>query len=188
MRANNAAKSLYSRVSGAQTGEGEGHRTLQALLGYGMMNQVRDFATRVRSGEIHFDPETTLFFIAGGLNDKVLPMETTIANLGQEIVILQGLGRPALHARPAARPNPHPRSAVGKRLNPAIARLVQQGRAELGVDLWLNHWGADFDEVMDHPATLRNPRTRRRSAPGGTSATRIRLRRATLPLTSAHHR
>ena len=27
-----------------------------------MMNQVRDFASRVKSGEIAFDPQTTLFF------------------------------------------------------------------------------------------------------------------------------
>lgn len=33
------------------------------------MNQVHDFATRVKSGEIASNPETTLFFLAGGLND-----------------------------------------------------------------------------------------------------------------------
>jgi cholinesterase len=149
--ANNAAKSLDFAVSGAQTGEGQGHRTLQALLGYGMMNQVRDFAARVRSGEIHFDPETTLFFIAGGLNDKALPTATTIANLRQEIVILQGLG--GRHITLSLLPVQIPTySAVGRRLNPAIADLARQGREELGLDLWLNHWGADYDEVMEHPA------------------------------------
>jgi len=66
-------KSLVFAVSGARTGEGEGRHIREALLGYGMLNQVRDFAARVKSGDIKFDPDTTLFFIAGGLNDGGLP-------------------------------------------------------------------------------------------------------------------
>jgi hypothetical protein len=54
-------KSLVFAVSGAGTGEGEGRRVKDALLGYGMLNQVRDFAARVKSGSIAFDPQTTLF-------------------------------------------------------------------------------------------------------------------------------
>src|SRR5215216_4002870 len=53
--ANAAGKSLVFAVSGAGTGEGAGRRVKEALLGYGMMNQVRDFAARVKSGEIAFD-------------------------------------------------------------------------------------------------------------------------------------
>ena len=60
--ANAAGKSLVFAVSGAGTGEGAGRQLKEALLGYGMMNQVRDFASRVKSGEIAFDPQTTLFF------------------------------------------------------------------------------------------------------------------------------
>ena len=62
-----AGKSLVFAVSGAGTGEGAGRQIKEALLGYGMMNQVRDFAARVKSGAIAFDPQTTLFFFAGGL-------------------------------------------------------------------------------------------------------------------------
>jgi cholinesterase len=40
---------------------------------------------------------------------------------------------------------------VGRRLNPAYQQFVRQ-EAAAGVDLWLNHWGAAFDEVMEHPA------------------------------------
>src|SRR5476651_2582644 len=84
-----ADKSIDFAVSGAQTGEGEGRRVKEALLGYGMANQVRDFAARVKAGEIRFDPETTLFFIAGGLNDRMLATDITIANLRQEIATLK---------------------------------------------------------------------------------------------------
>jgi cholinesterase len=149
--ANAADKSLDFAVSGARTGEGDGRHVKDALLGYGMMNQTKDFAARVQSGEIHFDPATTLFFIAGGLNDGRLPTETTVANLEHEIEILQGLG--GLHFTVAMLPTQIPSfAAVGKRLNPALAQLVEEERAKLHVDLWLNHWGADFDEVMNHPA------------------------------------
>jgi phospholipase/lecithinase/hemolysin len=146
-----ADKSLDFAVSGARTGEGAGRHVKDALLGYGMLNQTRDFAARVGSGEIHFDPATTLFFIAGGLNDRQLPTETTVANLEQEIGILRGLG--GRHFTVAILPTRIPSfAAVGQRLNPALARLVDEEKAKLGVDIWLNHWGADYDQVMDHAA------------------------------------
>jgi cholinesterase len=145
-----AGQSLDFAVSGARSGDGEGRHVKDALLGYGMLNQARDFAARVKSGEIHFDPATTLFFIAGGLNDGRSPTETTIGNLQQEIEILQGLG--GRHFTVALLPTRIPSfAAVGKRLNPALAQFVVQEQAKLGVDLWLNHWGADFDAVMEHP-------------------------------------
>jgi cholinesterase len=147
-----ADKSLDFAVSGAQTGEGEGRHVKEALLGYGMANQVRDFAARVKSGEIHFDPETTLFFIAGGLNDRMLTTEVTIANLRQEIETLKALG--GRHFTVALLPTKIPNySAVGNRLNPAFAQLAKDAHEQLGVDIWINHWGSYYDEVMDHPAS-----------------------------------
>jgi len=148
--AKSGEKSIDFAVSGARTGEGAGRHVKDALLGYGMINQVRDFAARVHSGDIHFDPETTLFFIAGGLNDRPVPTETTIANLRQEIETLKGLG--GRHFTVSLLPTRIPSfAAVGQRLNPALAQLVRDGSSQLGIDLWLNHWGANFDEVMDHP-------------------------------------
>src|SRR5262245_32049680 len=41
---NAATKSLVFAVSGAGTGEGEGRQVKDARLGYGMLNQIRDFA------------------------------------------------------------------------------------------------------------------------------------------------
>lgn len=147
-----ADKSLDFAVSGAQTGEGEGRHVKDALLGYGMANQVRDFVTRVKAGEIRFDPEATLFFIAGGLNDRMLATEVTIANLRQEIEALKAQG--GKHFTVALLPTKIPNySAVGNRLNPAFTQLVKEIREQLGVDIWINHWGSYFDEVIDHPAS-----------------------------------
>jgi len=149
--ANAADKSLVFAVSGAGTGEGAGRQVKEALLGYGMMNQVRDFAARVKSGEIAFDPQTTLFFLAGGLNDGRQETAVTLANLRQELQILRELG--GRHFTLALLPTKIPQfAAVGLRLNPAYEQFVREQAGAGGLDLWLNHWGAAFDEVMDHPA------------------------------------
>lgn len=148
---NAADKSIDFAVSGAQTGEGEGRRSKQALLGYGMMNQVRDFAAQVKAGEIHFDPETTLFFIAGGLNDRMLTTEVTIGNVRQEIDLLRRLG--GKHFTVALLPTRvSTYTAVAQRLNPAFTQLAEDLKKQSGLDIWINHWGPGFDEVMDHAA------------------------------------
>ena len=90
--ANPGGKSLVFAVSGAGTGEGAGRQVKDALLGYGMMNQVRDFAARVKSGEIAFEPQATLFFLAGGLNDGRRETAYTLDNLRQQLQILRDLG------------------------------------------------------------------------------------------------
>jgi hypothetical protein len=144
-------KSLVFAVSGAGTGEGTGRQVKEALLGYGMMNQVREFAARVKSGEIAFDPQTTLFFLAGGLNDGRQETAITLASLRQELQILRELG--GRHFTVALLPTKIPQfAAVGLRLNPAYEQFVRE-EATAGLDLWVNHWGAAFDEVMEHPTT-----------------------------------
>jgi len=148
---NASGKSLVFAVSGAGTGEGTGRQVKEALLGYGMMNQVRDFAARVKSGEITFDPQTTLFFLAGGLNDGRQETATTLANLRQQLQILRELG--GRHFTIALLPTKIPQfAAVGRRLNPAYEQFVREQSGAAGLDLWLNHWGPAFDEVMEHPA------------------------------------
>jgi cholinesterase len=144
-------KSLVFAVSGAGTGEGAGEHVKASLLGYGMMNQVRDFAARVKSGAITFDPRTTLFFLAGGLNDGRLETATTLANLRQELRILRELG--GQHFTIALLPTKIPQfAAVGLRLNPAYEQFVREEAVASSVDLWLNRWGPAFDDVMEHPA------------------------------------
>ena len=147
-----ADKSLVFAVSGAGTGEGKGSQVKEVLLGYGMMHQVRDFAARVKSGAITFDPQTTLFFLAGGLNDSRQETAATLANLRQQLQILRERG--GRHFTIALLPTKIPQfAAVGLRLNPAYEQFVrEEASAAEGLDLWLNHWGTAFDEVMVHPA------------------------------------
>lgn len=147
-----AGKSLNFAVSGAQTGTGSGHKVKDAMLGLGMRNQVDDFAARVQSGSIKFAPASTLFFIAGGLNDKKLPTETTVQNLEGEIRTLYSLGgrRFVVALLPTAIPA---FSQVGKRLDPALATIPAQMSAELpDASFSQSQWGPDFDEVMHNPS------------------------------------
>jgi len=145
-------KSLNFAVSGAGTGSGSGKRIKGALLGLGMRNQVEDFAARVHAGSVHFQPETTLFFIAGGLNDERLATATTVENLKTEVRILYGLGgrRFLIALLPISIPG---FSDVSKRLNPALARIPRELAAELpDASIGLSHWGVFFDDVMHEPA------------------------------------
>jgi cholinesterase len=150
--ANASGKSLNFAVSGAQTGSGSGHKVKEALLGLGMRDQIEDFAERVRSGAIKFRPEETLFFIAGGLNDKRLATETTVGNLKAEIRTLYRVGgrRFLIALLPTAIPA---FSQVGKRLDPALASIPSEMAAELPeASFGLSQWGPFFDEVMHNPA------------------------------------
>jgi phospholipase/lecithinase/hemolysin len=144
--------SLDFAISGAQTGSGEGKRTGDAMLAVGMQNQVETFSQLVQLKVIEFDPQTTLFFIAGGLNDRKAPSGTTVANLEGEIKTLYALG--ARHFSIALLPTAIPAfSEVGKRLNPAIEPIPAAMMAQLpGAQINLSHWGMFFDEVIEKPA------------------------------------
>lgn len=145
-------KSLNFAVSGAQTGEGEGRRIKDALLGYGMLNQTADFAAQVSSGTVDFTPEATLFYIAGGLNDKHLTGETTVANLKSIVHNLYALG--GRHFLIALMPTEIPNfSEVGQRLNPFLKNIPEQLASELpDADIQLSNWGPFFDEVIRNPS------------------------------------
>ena len=158
---NAARKGLNFAVSGAQTGSGEGHKfeakpgapqVKDALLGYGMRNQVADFTRQVKAGTIHFDADRTMFFIAGGLNDRDLPTATTIANLEDEIrEIYHDGGRYFVVALMPVKIAAFSEPAL--RLNPALARIPAELKTTLpGAHVALSRWGEYFDKVMESPA------------------------------------
>ncbi len=150
MDANANGESIDFAVAGADTGTNPGVKTNGLLLEVGMIHQVQDFAARVRGKSIRFDPDTTLFFIAGGLNDDKLPLETSVANITRQIEILKSVG--ARHVVLARLPEKIPDFAqAAVRLNPAYETLVPALRARLGIDVRLSQWGRYFDEIIAHP-------------------------------------
>lgn len=145
-------KSLDFAISGAQTGSGLGRKVGKALIGYGMRNQVDDFAGRVRNHDISFDPNTTLFFFAGGLNDSNLATQQTVSNLEDEIKTIYSVG--GRHFMVSLLPTSIPEfTGVSTRLNPALAGIPAELNAQLsGARVSLSHWGPFYDEVMHHGA------------------------------------
>ncbi|HEY0161498.1 MAG TPA: SGNH/GDSL hydrolase family protein [Edaphobacter sp.] len=145
-------KSLNFAVSGAPTGENVGHPVTKGWLGLGMKNQVAEFVARQGDGSIEFDPDSTIFFIAGGLNDKKLTTEQTVANLEGEIKSLYDAG--ARRFRVAILPEKIPAfSEVGIRLNPALKNIPAEMKTKLpDVEIKTSQWGAFFDAVMDNAA------------------------------------
>lgn len=115
-----------------------------------MRTQVADFVSRVKNGDIQFDPKRTLFFLAGGLNDRQIPTATTITNLTDEMRNLYSVG--ARHFFVALLPTKILAFAeVGTRLNPALASIPDTFHLK-GATIHLSHWGEFFDQVMMEPA------------------------------------
>jgi phospholipase/lecithinase/hemolysin len=114
-----------------------------------MKNQVAEFVARVHDGSLVFDADTTIFFLAGGLNDKRIPTEQTVANLEGEIEALYAVG--ARRFRVAVLPEKIPAfSEVGKRLNPALRAIPEEMKLKLkGAEMESSQWGAFFDRVID---------------------------------------
>ena len=151
-RADSPSQSLNFAVSGAQTGRGAGRKIKDALLGRGMLDQVDDFVARVESRQIIFDPDTTLFFFAGGLNDRRLPRAETVANLETGLRTLYQAG--ARRFRVALLPTAIPAfSEVGLRLNSELRRIPGDLQGQLpAAQIALSNWGPFFDEVMRNPS------------------------------------
>ena len=148
-----AGKGLNFAVSGAQTGENPGRRFQHGeLLSRGMRNQVNDFATLVTEGAVRFDPAQTMFYLAGGLNDRSLPEGATVSNLEADIDVLYAAG--ARRFQIALLPTQIPAfKTAGERFDPQLATIPAAVRAKHpDVRISTSRWGTFFDVVMTHSA------------------------------------
>jgi phospholipase/lecithinase/hemolysin len=147
-------KGLNFAVSAAKTGSDPGVRTgpTGAIFRLGMKNQVEEFAALLKSNAVHFDPAATLFFLAGGLNDRGTASGYTRTNEEDEIDTLYALGarRFMVALLPTQIP---PFATAGTILNPEISKIPVEERARHpGIRIALSNWGPFFDEVITHPA------------------------------------
>jgi phospholipase/lecithinase/hemolysin len=148
-----AGKGLNFAVSGAKTGEGPGKRYEHGeLLSYGMRNQVDDLVAMVQSGKVTFDPKQTMFYFAGGLNDRGTPEGYTRQNIEGEIESLYAVG--ARRFQVALLPvRIEQFEASGNRFNPELARIpAEESTNHADLEIANSNWGPFFDEVMMHPA------------------------------------
>lgn len=150
-------QSLDFAVSGAETGADKGFLVSGKQFNLGMLAQVNDFAARVRAGTIKFSPDTTLFFLAGGFNDRG-SAAVSIGNLRQQINTLASVG--AVHIRVALLPvKIAGMEKAGLRLNAPIAVLAETFRTR-GIDVRVSKWGMFYDEVYENAALYRIVDTR----------------------------
>ena len=147
-------KGLNFAVSAAKTGSDPGVHEYpgNAIFRLGMKNQVDEFAALLKSGDVKFDPAQTLFFLAGGLNDRGTPTGYTRTNEEDEIDTLYALG--ARRFLVALLPTQIPAFAsAGTLFNPEISRIPAEARAKHpDIRIANSNWGPFFDQVITHPA------------------------------------
>ena len=145
---------LNLAISGAGSGAGAGRRyPTGEMLGIGMRNQVDQFVAFTKTGDIpSFDPATTMFFFAGGLNDRGKPDGYTRTNIESEIDTLYSLG--ARRFMVALLPTKIPQFATaGIAFNPELAKIPAEELAKHSdIRIANSNWGAFFDEVITNPA------------------------------------
>lgn len=150
---NCAGKGLNFAISGAQTGLGYGRRyPTGEMLSFGMRNQVDNFIAFSKSGFIpKIDAAQTMFFFAGGLNDRGKPEGFTRTNIEAEIDDLYELG--ARRFTVALLPTKIPQfTTAGEQFNPELSRIPDEERAKHpDIRIALSNWGLFMDEIITHP-------------------------------------
>ena len=146
-------KGLNFAVSAARTGEDPGHRyPTGPFFSFGMKNQVEHFVYYTKLKAIpKIDPDNTMFYFAGGLNDGSTPDGYTRTNIESEIDTLYDLG--ARRFMVALLPTKIPGFDVaGIRLNPELAKIPDEERAKHpDIRIANSDWGPFFDEAITHP-------------------------------------
>src|SRR5580658_471491 len=151
---NSAGKGLNFAVSAASSGEGAG-RALPTggTLGFGMKNQIESFVQSFKSGAIpKIDAANTMFFLAGGLNDRARPDGFVRGNIESEIDTLYDLGGRRFMV--AILPIKIPQFATaGTRANPELVKIPDEERLKHpDMRIANSQWGSFFDQVITDPA------------------------------------
>ena len=150
---NSKGKGMNFAISGAQSGEGAGRRyPTGEMLGFGMKNQVANFVAFTKTKDIPaIDAENTLFFFAGGLNDRGKPDGFTRTNIEAEIDTLYDLGaRRFMVALLPAKIRQF--ATAGTAFNPELAKIPDEEKAKHpDIRITNSNWGGFLDEVMTNP-------------------------------------
>jgi hypothetical protein len=126
-----ASDSLNCAVSGASSGRGEGRKIKDALLARETVEQVDDFAGRVKAKRVELAPRTTLSSLADRLNDGRLPDGEVVANLESEIRKLYEVGGATV---PSGASADRDSCVAGTRPAAQFATAADSGRNASGAD------------------------------------------------------
>jgi phospholipase/lecithinase/hemolysin len=151
---NSKGKGLNFAISGAGSGAGNGRRyPTGQMLGIGMKNQVDNFVAFTKTNDIpKIDPDNTLFFFAGGLNDRGKPDGYTRTNIEDQIETLYGLGgrRFVVALLPT---KIRQFASAGTMFNPELTKIPADELAKHpDIRIANSNWGFFLDEVMVNPA------------------------------------
>ena len=118
-----------------------------------LTQQVAEFQNYVASNSVTFNPNTTLFFLSGGLNDHTMitSAQANAATLAQ-VTTLYSLGARLFEI--ALLPSLVPAfSDSANNLNPGFRALVPQLQAQFPDAVFgLSNWGPDFDDILTNPS------------------------------------
>jgi phospholipase/lecithinase/hemolysin len=115
-----------------------------------LVNQVAAFQNYLTTGALTFNPDTTLFYLAGGLNDRFTPVADVINAYTNVVTTLHDLG--ARHFEIALLPAQIPIFNIAAvNLNPAYEALVPALADSLDTDIRLSNWGPYYDDIILHP-------------------------------------
>ena len=130
MASASASDSLNCAVSGASS-RGEGRKIKDALLARETVEQVDDFAGRVKAKRVELAPRTTLSSLADRLNDGRLPDGEVVANLESEIRKLYEVGGATV---PSGASADRDSCVAGTRPVAQSATVADSGRNASGAD------------------------------------------------------
>jgi phospholipase/lecithinase/hemolysin len=118
-----------------------------------LTQQVAQFQAYVQSGDVTFNPSTSLFFLLGGLNDHNLVTSAQVnAATEQQVATLYSLGARVFEIAllPADIPGFTDSAA---NLNPGYTALVPELQALFpDATFGLSNWGPDYDQILNNPA------------------------------------
>ena len=117
-----------------------------------LLDQVALFENYVTTGAATFNPATSLFFLSGGLNDRVSPIDQLLTSYAAQVGTLYGLG--ARYIEVALIPSLVQAFTVpAQRLNPEYPGLVAQLAALYpDASVTLSNWGPFYDDIIRNPA------------------------------------
>ena len=135
--------------SGARVAQGP---TAPATQPRSLTQQVAEFKAYVQSGALTFDPASTLFFLAGGLNDHASPTGPIADATFQQVATLYGLGGRFFEI--ALLPSLIPAFADSARtFNPIYQQIVPQLQALYpDATIRLSNWGTYYDDILRNPS------------------------------------
>ena len=118
-----------------------------------LTQQVASFQNYVTSGAVTFNPASTLFFLAGGLNDHLRATQAEIsAATANQVATLYSLG--GRYFEIALLPSLIPGfTDSAENLNPAYRALVPQLQAQYSdASITLSNWGTYYDDILRNPS------------------------------------